>query len=197
MDTFNWCLKQGEKGEKHRGLRKAEPNHLLAKSHIIKARHNFETAIKNKKYASDWSVSMYFYSAYHCLLALLAQLGYESRNQECTFTCIESCINKGLEFEKELMAWVRKTSQQVEKGAKDLREEFQYGVEVKVSKDLLDSIEEKTKEFVYKTEVLLDKLQKENKTRKNFELPVNTKTIGKPIETTEANKKKVLNDGIK
>lgn len=169
MSTFDWCLKQGEKGKKHKGLRKVESGPLQAKKHIIKARHNFETAIKNKKDSSDWSVSMYFYAAYHCLLALLRQLGYESRNQECTFTCVEYYIANGLEFEKELIAWIRKTSQQVEKDAKDLREEFQYGVEIGVSKDLLDAIEEKTKDFIYKTEVLLDKLQKENKTREDFE----------------------------
>ena len=169
MGTFDWCLKQGEKGEKHKGLREIESDPLLAKKHILKARHNFETAIKNKKDASDWSVSMYFYAAYHCLLALLGQLGYESRNQECTFACIEHHITQGLALEKELMAWIRKTSQQIEKDAKDLREEFQYGIEVRASTALLDAIEEKTKEFIYKTEVLLNELQKENKTKKDFE----------------------------
>lgn len=169
MGTFDWCLKQGEKGEKHKGLRETEPDFLMAKKHLDKARHNFETAIKNKKDAPDWSIAMYFYAAYHSLLALLSQLGYESRNQECTFACVEFYISQGLGFEKELIGWIRKTSQQVEKDAKDLREEFQYGIKVEVSRDLLDAVGEKTKEFIYKTEVLLDKLQKENKTRKDFQ----------------------------
>ncbi|MBU2637903.1 MAG: hypothetical protein KJ955_02940 [Nanoarchaeota archaeon] len=169
MNTFDWCLKQGEKGEKHRGLRKIEPDPAAAKEHIIKARHNFETAIKNKKDAPDWSVSMFFYSSYHCLLALLRQLGYESRNQECTFACIEYHIAGGLEFEKSLIAWIRKTSQQIEKDAKELREEFQYGTKTNVSGGLLDIMEMQTKDFIYKTEVLLNKLQRESKTRKHFD----------------------------
>ncbi|MBI4980999.1 hypothetical protein HZC30_05595 [Candidatus Woesearchaeota archaeon] len=170
MDTFDWCLKMGEKKEKHKGLRKVDSAPLIAQEHIFKAKHNFGTAVKNKKNAPDWSVSMYFYSAYHCLLALLRQLGYESRNQECTFTCVEYLIAHGLEFEIELIAWVRKTSQQVEKDAKELREEFQYGVNINVSGEVLQVIEEKTKEFIYKTEVLLDKLQKARKTRIDFEM---------------------------
>ncbi|MBI4451207.1 hypothetical protein HY642_04490 [Candidatus Woesearchaeota archaeon] len=160
MSTYDWCLKRGEKGDNHKGLRKVEPDPALARKHIDKARHNFETATKNKKDASDWSVSMFFYAAYHCLLALLRQIGYESRNQECTFSCIEYHIANGLQFETELVAWIRKTSQQVEKDAKELREEFQYGVEVGVSEDALSALESKTKEFIYKTEVLLDRLQK-------------------------------------
>ncbi|MFH1065651.1 MAG: hypothetical protein V1734_04070 [Nanoarchaeota archaeon] len=74
-----------------------------------------------------------------------------------------------MEFEKSLIAWIRKTSQQIEKDAKELREEFQYGTKTNVSGGLLDIMEMQTKDFIYKTEVLLNKLQRESKTRKHFD----------------------------
>ena len=43
---------------------------------------------------SDWSASTAFYCLYHCLLALIAKEGYESRNQICTFSLIEYMIKK-------------------------------------------------------------------------------------------------------
>lgn len=43
---------------------------------------------------SDWSASAAFYSLYHGLLAILAQRGYELRNQSCTFSLIEDLITK-------------------------------------------------------------------------------------------------------
>src|SRR3989338_273070 len=90
------CLKEGERGKRHQGLRKTRPSSGVAQEHVAKAIHNLEamTAFHDLKY-SDWSASAAFYSLYHCILALLAQRGYESRNQSCTFAMIEGLISNG------------------------------------------------------------------------------------------------------
>ena len=36
------CIKEGEKGERHKGLKKIEPNKELIDKHINKAVHNFK-----------------------------------------------------------------------------------------------------------------------------------------------------------
>src|SRR3989338_3832423 len=89
-DTFNWCLKHGEKGEKHKGLRKIEPDLEESEKQIKKAESDLEAMqylYEGKK--TDWVASTGFYAMYHSLLAVLYKMGYESRNQECTINSIE------------------------------------------------------------------------------------------------------------
>ena len=91
------CLDEGKRGgERHQGLRNITPSKELADACLKKAEHNFEaiTVFHNTGF-SDWSASAAFYALYHALLAILAQRGYESRNQSCTFALIEDFINKG------------------------------------------------------------------------------------------------------
>src|SRR3989338_5677391 len=104
-----WCLKKAERelkvSGKHRGLVKIEPNTEKAREHIEKAEHYLKaTDYLKKGNFSDISTSTAFYSMYHCLLAIAAKFGYESRNQECTFALIGSLIEDGkIDFEKELL----------------------------------------------------------------------------------------------
>lgn len=78
------CLKEGEKGERHKGLRKISFSTEKISLHVKKAIRNFDAidAFKNIGY-SDWSASAFFYSLYHLLLALIAKFGFESRNRTC------------------------------------------------------------------------------------------------------------------
>jgi hypothetical protein len=41
--VFHWCLKQGEKGDKHKGLRKINSDLAESKAHLKKAESNLET----------------------------------------------------------------------------------------------------------------------------------------------------------
>ena len=85
QDKLKKCLKEGEKGERHKGLRKIEVSEEKIKGHLNKAIHNFKAMTSFQKTGfSDWSASAAFYCLYHCLLALIAKEGYESRNQICT-----------------------------------------------------------------------------------------------------------------
>ncbi len=150
-NKLKWCLNKGkENGKKHRGLREVKPNPELAMRHITKAQHNLDAMLHNKGKFSDWSVSASFYSMYHCLLAILAKYGYESRNQECTLAAVEMLIDKKkIDLDKE---WLRKIAQFDDalngEDMLSLRERFQYGIQMMISADKLKDIEKDTKEFI-------------------------------------------------
>lgn len=102
-DKLKDCIKEGKKGERHKGLKEIEPSMEIAKGHINKAIHNFN-AIDTFHRAgySDWSASAAFYCLYHCLLAIISKKGFESRNQSCTFALVESMIeNNEINLTKE------------------------------------------------------------------------------------------------
>src|SRR3989338_11187458 len=91
------CLDEGSRGgERHQGLRRIKQVASGVQGHLEKAAHNLEamTIFHDIQY-SDWSASAAFYALYHGLLAILAQRGYESRNQSCTFALVEDLISKG------------------------------------------------------------------------------------------------------
>lgn len=107
-NKLEWCIKKAKKeGKEHRGLKESKPDEDKANMHIAKAEHNR----KAMNYLiegnfPDWAVSASFYSMYHCLLALATKFGYESRNQECTFTIVEHLIkNKKINLD---IKWLNK-----------------------------------------------------------------------------------------
>ncbi len=96
-DKLKKCFEEGRRsGERHQGIRKIPASDERVQEHITKALHNFQAmgSFHDSNY-SDWSASAAFYTLYHGLLALLAQHGFESRNQSCTFALVEEMINNG------------------------------------------------------------------------------------------------------
>ncbi|MBI2564621.1 hypothetical protein HYV79_01375 [Candidatus Woesearchaeota archaeon] len=93
-NKVQWCLKKAEKeGERHRGLKKTSKDIHKANAHLLKAFRNLQVMDHLIEGGfSEWAMTASFYTRYHCLLAILAALGYESRNQECTFAIIEQLI---------------------------------------------------------------------------------------------------------
>ena len=83
-NKLRWCLdkakKESEKGKNHKGLMKIRPDKEEAYKHIAKAEHYLGATEQLKKGYSDISASTAFYSMYHCLLAIAAKFGYDSRN---------------------------------------------------------------------------------------------------------------------
>ena len=159
-DKIKDCLKEGEKGERHKGLRKTNIFEDSIEGHINKAVHNFNAIdIFHRSGYSDWSASASFYCLYHCLLALLAKKGFESRNQGCTFAMIENMIdNKEVSLTKEELKEIfdKDVTQDLEHSSKilDIRENMQYSIKT--------SLEEK--EFIHlreRTKFLFDKLRRE------------------------------------
>jgi uncharacterized protein (UPF0332 family) len=121
----------------HRGLVESEPDTKMAVKHIVKAEHNLKAALYFEQGGySDWSMSAFFYCLYHCFLAILRKYGYESRNQECTLTAIETLTEEGkINLDSKFIdmlkiAKVKETDYSVIK----MREDFQYGVELNFQK---------------------------------------------------------------
>src|SRR3989344_4480992 len=151
-NKLEWCLKKAKKeGDKHRGLREVQPDIEKANKHIDKANHNLKAMIHlTKGKFPDWAVSASFYSMYHCLLAILAKYGYESRNQECTFVAVEHLIkNKKVDLDIQLLRKIASFEENLE--AEDiltLREEFQYGTQAVVDEAKMKELQNNTREFI-------------------------------------------------
>ncbi len=152
-NKLKWCLNKAEKeGKDHRGLKKVKPDSKKADKHIQKAQHNLKAMLYLiKGNFADWAVSASFYAMYHCLLAILVKHGHESRNQECTFTCVETLINEGkVELDT---AWLKKIADFDENKMEDeevikLREEFQYGTDTIFEEKKVKKLVDETKEFI-------------------------------------------------
>ena len=140
-----WCLNKAEtaiaKGELHRGLVKIKPDSELALRYIAKAEHNLKAFLYNKEGGFyDWTINIGFYVMYHCCLAIITRLGYESRNQECTLALIESLIeDKTLDggFRKYLEAIKSANgNEKKETQIQKMREKYQYTtiIEIDVQK---------------------------------------------------------------
>jgi len=159
-DKLKSCFKEGEKGERHKGLRKIQISQEIIDGHVKKAIHNFNAIdIFNNIGYSDWSAVAAFYSLYHLLLSIIAKKGFESRNQSCTFALIENMINKKeLSLTKEELKEIfdKDTTEGLQHSNKilDIRENMQYSIKTSLKEQEFLSLKERTK-------FLFDKLRKE------------------------------------
>ena len=157
-NKFNWCLKQGEKGEKHKGLKKIKPDFEEAEKQIKKALSDLDTMqylYKGKK--TDWVASAAFYAMYHSLLAILYKFGYESRNQECTITAIEHFIKKGiLKIDENYIKMIRSIQGTEKEDAKKVREDMQYSSKTQLEEDKCNTIMNNARKFVEKMRTVLE-----------------------------------------
>ena len=158
-NKIEWCINKAKKeGKNHRGLKEAHPNRERAEKHIKKAEHNFKAMLYLiKGNFPDWAISASFYSMYHCLLAILAKFGYESRNQECTFAVIEQLIiNKKIDFDIDLLRKLASFDDNL--GAENilkLREDFQYGIDILPENSKITELRENTKKFIESAKAIL------------------------------------------
>lgn len=158
-NKVEWCLRKAERelkeSGKHRGLVKVEPNLENAKSYINKAEHYLRaTAYLKKGNFSDISASTVFYSMYHCLLAIAAKFGYESKNQECTFALMYSLIEDNkIDFEEKLLNKISSLDikDTDEKTIVEVREKYQYGTGLSIKDDLYKDLFELAKKVIEKT----------------------------------------------
>ncbi|MFH1055071.1 MAG: HEPN domain-containing protein [Candidatus Altiarchaeota archaeon] len=148
-NKVDWCLRKAEKELKgsgsHRGLVKTRPDLATARRHIRKAEHNLKAMsdFKGMGY-SDWSASAAFYSIYHCLLAITAKFGYESRNQDCTFALIYKLIEDGMiDLDAELIRSVHEMNAEEKQESSTIisvRESQQYGVTLSLEDDTFNKM---------------------------------------------------------
>lgn len=159
-----WCLRKAErelKGRgKHRGLLRTEPNHEKAAEHIGKAEHYLKaTDYLKKGDFTDISASTVFYSMYHCLLAIAAKFGYESRNQGCTFALIYSLIEDGkIDFDTHLLGEIASLDigESREKTSISLREQYQYGTSLSMKDNLYEDLFLLARTVISRTKVVLE-----------------------------------------
>lgn len=162
-NKIRWCLNKAKKelqeGKKHRGIVEIPPNIEIAREHVAKAEHNLKVTLYLQRGGfTDWCSSSLFYMIYHCFLAILAKVGYETRNQECTFAVIASLIEDGKiaielgDLEKVSSMSITETQESPDL-AISLREEYQYTTKVSLENkeyqqllDLAKRILDKTKE---------------------------------------------------
>jgi uncharacterized protein (UPF0332 family) len=157
-NKIDWCLKKAEKeiqnGKKHRGLIRIKPNKSKAEAHIAKAEHYLKAS--DYLYTGEFSdicASTLFYSMYHCLLAIVAKHGFESRNQECTFALINWLIeSKRISFGKEMLDKIAlmDTSERMEYTSLELREMYQYGTSLSLKENLYDELSEQARAVLTK-----------------------------------------------
>lgn len=165
------CFDEGMRGrERHQGLKKIVPNAEVVYGHLSKAIHNFEamTAFHNLKY-SDWSASAAFYTLYHELLAILAQHGYDSRNQSCTFAMIEDLISKG-SIKNISLADLKEISDRdvtidIAHSNKilDIRERMQYSTKTALAEEEFQVLKKRTKELFDKLRLEIERFDMNSK----------------------------------
>lgn len=162
---FKKCFDEGKRGGgRHQGLRIIKPNADAVQGHLTKAVHNFEamTSFHDLQY-SDWSASAAFYALYHGLLALLAQRGYESRNQSCTFVLIEDIIMKGEMklltladlkeiFDNEITVDLAHSDKIL-----DIRERMQYSTRTTLAEEEFQILKKRTKKLFDKIRLELER----------------------------------------
>jgi len=161
---LNWCLQKAEKelkeGQKHRGLIFIKPSKEKAREYVRKAEHYLKaTDYLKKGNFLDISTSTIFYSIYHCLLAIAAKFGYESRNQECTFALISSLIeDKQINLEQSLIDKVAKLdSKEDENTSMDIREKYQYGTSLSIKDEqIYEELFSLAQEIIGKAKVIIE-----------------------------------------
>ena len=162
-NKVKWCLRKAERELKeskvHKGLIKVNPNIEKSREHIKKAEHYLSATLYLKKgNFSDISASTIFYAAYHCLLAIAAKFGYESRNQECTFALINSLIeDKKINFDKELLHKISSLDvKDKEQTTIEIREQYQYGTNLTLKDDLYNELLELAKKIIARTKEIIE-----------------------------------------
>ena len=165
----DWCLKKAKseieecrkegKRQKHRGLLKIAPNIDEAKEYIKKAEHNLNAALNFVKSGfSDWSASAFFYSMYHCFLAIAAKFGYESANQTCTIALIEYLKEEGkININQEFIEMFKYKEDETKKEESiiETREDYTYSAKISMNKERINNLTQKCRDLIDSTRKII------------------------------------------
>lgn len=150
----------------------------LSNSYLHKAKHNLITMkilseIQNSKKARDllkipsdynseeWIVVCGYYAMYAVALALLAKIGFRSKNHTATIQVLEEYFVKKNILDTEALlllkkAIFQKTELDKLSGARHKREIAQYSVTKQTTKEIAEIIKEDSYEFVNKIDKILN-----------------------------------------
>jgi len=165
QDKLDKCFEEGKRScERHKGLRVIKNNSVLAQDYLTKAIHNFHAITDFYKLGyGDWSASAAFYTLYHGLLAILAQRGYESRNQSCTLALIEDLIRKkeieNLTIDNLKEIFDKDVTEHLEQSSKllDIRKVMQYSTRTVLKEEEFELLKKRTKELFDKIRLEIER----------------------------------------
>ena len=163
MGIFEWCLKQKD------GLKKTKPNKKLCDEFLEKSRDDLEVAalmFENKKF--EWFIIVNYYAMYHAAVALLALVGYKSRNHTCTKIALEEIFIKHNKEAIETLEWLDDSYEIKEEllkafsEAKNLREQVQYEIK-DILPQLARSEKETTIQFIEEMNEMVNRIKRSGK----------------------------------
>lgn len=161
MGIFEWCLKQKD------GLNKTKPNKKLCDEFLDKSRNDLIAAdLMRKNKQLEWFIIINYYAMYHAASALLALVGFESRNHTCTRIALEEIFIKHNKKAIETLDWLDESYSlqrdllKALSQAKELREEVQYEI-VDILPQLAQNEHETTTQFIEEINKLVNKIKQE------------------------------------
>ena len=139
-------------------IKKIDGNTELVKSHLKKARHNFEFFRLNKTQEkfNDWLLVVLYYSLYHCALALITNKGYNSKNHYATILVLikEYPISKEEAKLIEKLS-ITKDDAQLYTDLKKERHDANYTTQLIFDNDTISKYESSVMSFINKTEEMI------------------------------------------
>ena len=163
-----WCLEKAKKeleeakkqgkAPKRRGLVQGKPSMDDAKKDMGKADHNLKSVMYMVKGGfTVWAVSAAFYCMYHCMLAILAKFGYESRNQTCTIAAIEHLReDETIDLDDKFIKMLKPDSEEgKELKVIEMREEYTYGFELAAQEADIKKLTQLCKELIDETKSMI------------------------------------------
>ena len=96
---------------------------------------------------------------YHSLLAILVKLGYESRNQDCTFALISNLTEDGsIRFDSTLLNSIAKINPESSERETltEIREHYQYGTKLSMKDRTYEELLNTTKRILGESKRILE-----------------------------------------
>lgn len=159
-----------KRSNKERGLRVINPNDDLSRGHIEKSNHDLVVMTDLYKLGhEDWIVISAYYSMYQATLALLAEIGLESKEHATTLAVLEYFF--GEQINEELLEEFNNIKEKKDKlesviisktyidslwKVKQARESVQYGISIRYKET--NAIIENARKFVSKIKLVISEL---------------------------------------
>lgn len=169
---LNWFLKkeliikdESYKPLSNRFLEKSRKN-LILMNIIFEINDNEKIKIilgLNKDYNNDeWVVIAGYYSMYAAALALLAKLGYKSKNHTATILALEEFFIKQNLLSNDYLLSIQNASLKINEienlsSARDKREIAQYSITERTTRDIAFKVRKDAVDFVNKCEEMVKK----------------------------------------
>ncbi len=139
-------------------IKRIKENKELVKSHIKKARHNFEfyRLNENNNKFNDWLIVTLYYSLYHSALALITNKKYSSKNHHATILLLIKEYTITIDEAKLLNDLsINKDDAELYTSLKEDRQDASYHTNTKFSKETINTYKNKVLDFINKTEELI------------------------------------------